>query len=257
MKNSRCLKILFLVVVLAASCTPQRQIVYMQDKQELGDQLEPGERAYRLRPGDILHVRVMSSDPEAYDMFNLDVARRFTTTRAGDIGDPNMFIYGYTINQAGNIQLPVIGDVNVEGLTVDGAHEAIQNRAGEYLVDATVSVKIVNFSVTVLGEVRRPGNFYVYDHEFTLMDALGLAGDLTDYGNRNVHVIRQTDEGLQFARLDITDRHAMTSDLFYLQPNDLVYVEPSVTKRFGFAQFPFGVVFSGISTALLLINFLQ
>lgn len=256
-KTPQFIKILFLVAVLAASCTPQRQMVYMQDKQELGDMLEAGDRVYRLRPGDILHVRVMSSDPEAYDMFNLDVARRFTTTRAADVGDPNMFIYGYTINEAGNIQIPVIGDVHVAGYTVDQAHSAIQERASEYLVDATVSVKIVNFSVTVLGEVNRPGSFYVYDHEFTLMDALGLAGDLTDYGNRNVHVVRQTDHGLMFSQIDITDRSAVTSELYYLQPNDLVYVEPSVTKRFGFAQFPFGVVFSGISTALLLINFLQ
>jgi len=245
------------LAVLSASCTTQSRLIYMQDKQDLGDRLDTSPVAYRLKPGDILHVRVMSTDPEAYDFFNLDVARRYTTTRAADVGDPNMYIYGYTINERGQIHIPVIGAVEVGGKTVDEAHLLIQERANEYLVDATVSVKIVNFSVTVLGEVRRPGSFYVYDHEFTIMDAIGLAGDLTDYGNRDVVVVRHTDTGLSFSRLNITDRHAVTSELYYLQPNDLVYVEPLVAKRFGFAQFPFGVVFSAISTTLLLINFLQ
>ncbi len=250
------LRILLLLAVIFASCTPQRQMVYMQDKQELGDELPARPETYRLNPGDILHVRVMSSDMEASQIFNIEDMRR-ATTRAGDVGDPGMYLYGYTIDEAGKVHLPVMGSVEVKGLSLDETHERIQELAQEYLVDATVSVKIVNFSVTVLGEVRRPGSFYVYDHEFTIMDALGLAGDLTDYGNREVQVIRQTDDGFLFATLDITDRAAVSSELYYLQPNDLVYVEPSITKRFGFAQFPFGVVFSGISTALLLINFLD
>ena len=248
--------LLLLAVVVAASCTPQRQMVYMQDKQELGDELPARPETYRLKPGDILHVQVMSSDVEATPAFNIDDVRRFTTSQDA-IGDPSMYLYGYTIDEAGKIHLPVIGTLEVKGLSVDEAHARIQEAANEYLVDATVSVKIVNFSVTVLGEVRRPGSFYVYDHEFTIMDALGLAGDLTDYGNREIRVIRQTDDGFHFSTLDITDRAAVTSELYYLQPNDLVYVEPSITKRFGFAQFPFSVVFSGISTALLLINFLD
>lgn len=226
----------------------------MQDKQLLGDEIPKKVEAYRLKPGDILHVRILSSDPDMYDIFNLDVTRRITT-RGTEAGDPMMFLYGYTINQEGEIQLPVIGSVKVSGYTLDEVLTIVQKEAANYLVDATVSVKIVNFSVTILGEVRRPGSFYVYDHEFTIMDAIGLAGDLTDYGNRQVHVIRHTDSGVKFDRLDITDRRAVNSELYYLQPNDLVYVEPLVAKRFGFAQFPFGVVFSAISTTLLLINF--
>lgn len=250
------LRLLLLLTVVFASCTPQRQMVYMQDKQELGDELPARPETYRLKPGDILHVRVMSADRETAEAFNIDVTRRFTT-RSADVGDPGMFLYGYTVDEAGKIHLPVIGSVEVKGLSVDEAHERIQDQANDFLVDATVSVKIVNFSVTVLGEVRRPGSFYVYDHEFTIMDALGLAGDLTDYGNREINIIRQTDDGFHLSTLDITDRQAIRSELYYLQPNDLVYVEPSITKRFGFAQFPFGIIFSGISTALLLINFLE
>jgi polysaccharide biosynthesis/export protein len=259
MKHKHHFPILIIAVILmlSASCTPQKRLVYMQDKQELGPELLVKPEAYRLKPGDILHVRVMSSDPEAYDMFNLDMARSYTASRQTDVGNPSMYLYGYTINQTGSIHIPVIGQVEVVGKTVDEAQALILQRSGEYLVDAMVSVKIVNFSVTVLGEVRQPGSFYIYDHEFTVLDAIGLAGDLTDYGNRSIHVIRQSGDRIEFDRIDITDRQAVNSKLYYLQPNDVIYVEPLISKRFGFAQFPFGVMFSAITTTLLLINFFQ
>ena len=256
MKYQTSILRLFAILALAfASCTPQSRLVYMQDQQDLGIEVPTRMETYRLKPGDILHVRVMSSDPEAHDVFNLDRMQRYTTSRTADVGDPNMFLYGHTITNEGTIQLPVIGKIQVANTTLEEAHDLIQEHAAEYIIDATVSVKIVNFSVTVLGEVRRPGSFYIYDHEFTIMDALGLAGDLTDYGNRDILVVRHTDNGLSFNRINITDRAAVSSELYYLQPNDLVYVEPLTAKRFGFAQFPFAVLFSAVSTTLLLINF--
>lgn len=228
----------------------------MQNKHSMGDELNVQIDEYLLKPGDILHVRIMSADPEADAIFNLEDNTR-TVTRTIAVGDPQMFLYGYSINSRGEIQLPVLGTIGVSGLSIDSAHSLIQERAAEYIIDATVAVKIVNFSVTVLGEVRTPGTFYVYDHDFTVMGALGLAGDLTDYGNRNIHLVRRTDEGLSFYRLDITDRRAVTSELYYLQPNDIIYIEPLLAKRFGFATFPFGVFFSAISTTLLLISFIR
>ncbi len=228
----------------------------MQDRDALGEMLTHQVQEYRLKPGDILHVRIMSADAEADQIFNLDDTRR-TTTRALAVGDPQMFLYGYTINGMGNIQLPVIGDVNMSGRSLTEAHDLIKERASEYIVDATVSVKVINFSVTVLGEVGTPGSFYIYDHDFTVMNAIGMAGDLTDYGNRNVHIVRRTDEGHSFHRLDITDRKAMNSELYYLQPNDVIYVEPLLAKRLGFATFPFGVFFTAVSTTILLLNFIQ
>jgi polysaccharide biosynthesis/export protein len=228
----------------------------MQNRHSIGDELNVKIDEYLLKPGDILHVRIMSADPAADAIFNLEDNNRMVA-RTVAVGDPQMFLYGYSINARGEIQLPVLGTIKVSGLSVDSAHSLIQERAAEYIIDATVAVKIVNFSVTVLGEVRAPGTFYVYDHEFTVMGALGLAGDLTDYGNRNIHLVRRTDEGLNFHRLDITDRRAATSELYYLQPNDMIYVEPLLAKRFGFATFPFGVFFSAITTTLLLISYFK
>ncbi|MGF1584836.1 MAG: polysaccharide biosynthesis/export family protein [Bacteroidales bacterium] len=246
----------FVSFIVLSSCTPQSRLSYMQTKHSLGDELNVNIGEYMLKPGDILHVRIMSSDQEADAIFNLEDNTR-TVARNVAVGDPQMFLYGYSINARGEIQLPVIGTIKVSGLSIDSAHSLIQERAAEYIIDATVAVKIVNFSVTVLGEVRAPGTFYVYDHEFTVLGALGAAGDLTDYGNRNIHLVRRTDDGLSFHRLDITDRRSVTSELYYLQPNDIIYVEPLLAKRFGFATFPFGVFFSAITTTLLLISYFK
>lgn len=243
------------VTVMISSCIPQRKLTYLQDKKSVGDELKVRETEYRLKPNDILHVRVMTTNTEMDQLFNLDDRRSYI--RSTGAGDPYMFLYGYKIYQNGNIQLPVIGDVKVAGLTLQEVHELIQERTKEYLLDATVSVRLVNFKVTVLGEVSRPGTFNIYDEEFTIMDAIGVAGNMTDYGNRNVHIIRKTEEGRQFARLDISDRNAVLSGYYYLQPNDLVYVEPMRAKRFGLAQFPYSAFFTAISTIILLINFLN
>jgi polysaccharide biosynthesis/export protein len=245
----------FVIFVLFSSCTPQRRLTYIQDRQRTGDELSIHKEEYRLKPGDILHVRIMSSDPSSSEIFNFEDIRR-AVTRTASVGDPGMFLYGYTIDHSGEIQMPIVGGINLAGLNIREAHEKIQVMVRDYIIDATVSVKVVNFSVTVLGEVRSPGSFYIYDHDFTVMGALGLAGDLTDYANRNIHLVRRSENGLKFHRLDITDRLAFNSELYYLQPNDLIYVEPLLAKRFGFAQFPFAVFFSAISTTLLLINFI-
>jgi polysaccharide biosynthesis/export protein len=248
--------ILILVVLMLGACTSQSRLVYLQDRDEVGDELPVFVGDYLVKPGDILHVRVATPDPDAQALFTTD-DMRMTRSTSGGTGDLSLFIYGYSVDHEGKIQMPVIGEVEVSGLTINLAREAIQVLVDEYLIGATVSVKMVNFSVTVLGEVKRPGNYYVYDNEFTIMDALGLAGDLTDYGNRNVKVVRRTAEGVNFATLDITDRRSVTSALYYLQPGDLVYVEPLPAKRAGFAQFPFAVIFSAITTTLLLINFFK
>ena len=246
-----------MVAVLISSCIPQRKIKILQDKQELGDEITGVERKYTLKPGDILHVRVMTTNTEMAELFNIGETRNVFRTTGADVGDPLMYLYGYSINQEGNIQLPVIGDIRVAGYTIEQVHQLIYERTKDYLLDASLSVRLVNFKVTVLGEVNRPGTYNIFDDEFTVIDAIGVAGDMTDYGNRRVHIIRRTDQGRQFLRLDITDREAVTSGFYYLQPNDVVYVEPMLAKRFNLAQFPFAVFFSAISTAILLLNFMN
>ncbi len=256
---TRCpgLMLTLLVSILFSSCIPQNKIILLQDKQSMGNELLGKERKYTLKEGDILYVRVMTTNQEMNALFNLDEMRGSVRTTTAAVGDPNMYIHGYSVNQKGTILLPVIGEVKVTGFTIDEVHALIQERTKEYLLDATLSIRLVNFKVTVLGEVNRPGTYNIYDNEFTVMDALGAAGDMTDYGNRKIHIIRKTDQGRHFVRLDITDREAVSSGFYYLQPNDVIYVEPMLAKRFALAQFPYAAFFTAISTAILLINFIN
>ncbi len=242
--------------ILASSCIPQSRLLYLQDKHDSGSLIPDDDKRYRVQAGDILYVRVMTTDPDVYDLFNIDERGTYRAT-TGDVGDPHMFLYGYSVNSQGNIELPVIGEVNVAGNTIEEIQKLIKESTREYLVDATVSVRLVNFKVTVLGEVNRPGTYNVYDEEFTVMDAIGVAGDMTDYGRREVHVVRKTDEGRIFEKLDLTDRESAMSELYYLKPNDMVYVEPMLAKRFALAEFPYSVLFSALSSLILLLNYIN
>ena len=248
MKN----RIFVLFFLLLAACAPHREMVYLQDKTGVGDQVQVNPADYLIKPGDILHIRVMTLDKESRDLFNAEDTRM---TTGGTGSNANFYIYGYSVNPEGEVQIPIVGTVNLAGMTLEGARTAIQEKVNLYQVGATVNVKLVNFSVTVLGEVKSPGTYYVYDNKFTILDALGMAGDLTDYGNRKVNLVRKSENGLDFHTVDITSRAMVSSEFYYLQPGDLVYVEPQKVKRLGFSQFPFALIFSTISTTLLLINF--
>jgi polysaccharide biosynthesis/export protein len=253
-RNIFFLNIIVLFMISASSCTPHRRMVYLQHKAEVTDTLMFTRPEYRIKPGDILHIRVLTLDEESYVIFNNEESRQLGSG-SGARNNISVYLNGFSVSETGTVQLPVMGEVKVSGKTVAQATEHIRVLLGDYLIGATVVVKIVNFSVSVMGEVRRPGHYYIYDNQITIMDALGLAGDLTDYGNRKVNIVRQTEHGAVFFVLDITDPTAITSEYYYLQPNDLVYVQPHWVKRLGFAQFPFTLVFSAITTTLLLINF--
>lgn len=244
------------LLMLASACTPHRKLVYLQHAAAASDTLMFTRPDYRIKPGDILHIRVLTLDEESYLIFNNEESRQLGSG-GGARNNISVFLNGYTVDENGAVQMPVLGDVSVSGKTLSEATRIVEESVTEYLIGATVVVKLVNFSITVLGEVRRPGNYYLYDNQLSIMDAIGMAGDLTDYGNRKIKIVRQTADGATFATLDITDSKAVASAFYYLQPNDIIYVEPHKVKRLGFAQFPFAVMFSAISTTLLLINFLS
>ena len=245
-----------ILLLLVVSCTPHREMVYFQDKQLVGDTVAYERVDYKVKPGDILYVRILTAEEENYALFNSDDFHR-ASYGGGNRNNISVYINGYTINQKGNIKMPVIGNVFVDGLTISDIEEHIQSRVDKYLIDATTIVKLVNFNVTVLGEVRRPGNYYIYDNQLTVVDALGLAGDMTNFGKRKVNIVRHTPNGAEFAVLDMTDRRTFSSEYFYLQSNDIVYVEPTRAKRLGFEEFPFAVLFSAVTTVILLLNYIN
>jgi len=246
--------VLLLTIVGFIGCVPQSKVVYFQPVENDTTGVIFDQPEYEIKTGDILHVRVLTLDDESYFLFNNEEQRLSGGGGARQQNNISIYLNGYAVSQEGDVQIPVVGKIPVAGLTLREATDTITSKIDMYSKGATVIVKLANFSVTVLGEVKKPGNFYIYDNRINLMDAIGLAGDLTDYGNRKIKIARQTSEGIIFGEVDITKRSSVSSEFFFLQPNDVVYVEPLYAKRFGFSQFPFSVLFSAVTTTILLLN---
>lgn len=246
-----------IIIVVCSSCYSNKKWVYFQDNsysESFPTQIKNEPPDYRLRPNDILSVKVKSSTEAAIsDIFNINPSQNVINMDPG-----NVYLQGYSIDENGYIKLPILGNMLVKDMTVLQAEELIQKRADEYLNNATIIVKLVSFKVTVLGEVDNPGYNYIYNNQATILEALGLAGDLTENGNRRkVKLIRQVPTGTEVVMLDLTDPKLLRSKYYYLMPNDVVYVEPlrAQSKRVNLELLT--LVFSGITTAILVLNYME
>ena len=170
----------------------------------------------------------------------------------------SLYLEGYSVNNDGKITLPILGELTVVGLTLDEAQALIQSNANKYLNNATVIVKLTSFKITILGEVKSPGHYFVYNNQATILEALGMAGDLTTFGNRkNIKLIRQIPAGSQVTLLDLTDPRLLQSPYFFMDPGDVLYVEPlrARTKRSNFEIL--SIVFSAVTTAVLIMSYVN
>ena len=246
----------FLIAVLS-SCYSNKRLVYLQDsgiKAGQPTKVVNQSRPYLLQPNDVISVKVKSAtDREISDIFNI------TNETIGTLSTPgNLYMDGYSIDNTGRIHLPILGSLMVAGLTLEAAQDSIQNRANKYLNQATALVKIVSFKVTVLGEVKNPGYHYVFNNQVTILEALGLAGDLTNFGNRqNVKLIRPVPNGSEVTVLDLTDPQLLRSPYFFLMPNDVLYVEPLRARTNRTNLELWGVIFSAATTAILVLGYIQ
>lgn len=219
-----------LFLLFASSCVTKKELVYLQGERLNGNtptEFQSNFTAYQLQPNDVLSVKVLSIDPEMSSMFNI-----INPNSAFGVSDPgSMYMSGYTVDTEGNINLPVIGKVKVLGLTPTKAQELIQTNLNRYITDATVISKLISFRISVLGDVRNPGHFYIYNERANLLEGLSMAGDLTQGANRgNVKLIRQKGDNSQIILLDLKDPNLVQSPYYYLMPNDVIYVEPRLTQ---------------------------
>ena len=176
-----------------------------------------------IQPNDILTIYVAS--------ISLEASKYFNYIEKPD--DANYMANGYLVDTKGNIQLPLVGDVKVSGLTSAGARDTIISKLVKYLINPSVKLNIRNFRITVMGEVLHPGVFTVPNEKVTLPEALALAGDLTVFSVReNIMVIREKDGKKEFGIVDLTNRELFNSPYYNLHCNDIVYVEPTKQKKF-------------------------
>ncbi len=246
-----------LISILFSSCVPQKKMLYMQVK-NASDSAKSfqNERKidYRVQPGDNLYIRIVSADEKMNVLLN-----RISSQYSNNItSDASVYLNSYMVSESGDVDFPMVGKIPVKGKTVEEIRGLLQVKVNEYLKQATIIVKLVNFNITLLGEVRRPGQYKIYQTNINIFEAVSMAGDLTDFANRSkVGIIRQTKEGSEVHYLDMTKRDVLSSNYFFLKPNDIVYIEPVKGKQFTFAQFPYAVVFTAISSTILLLNYLK
>jgi polysaccharide biosynthesis/export protein len=236
MKRSQIVKYLQVVlcVFLLSSCVSRREIVYFQGLEEAGERLEQNKRkGLEIKPNDLLTISVSAPEVEAAIPFNLPV-----TAGGNSFGADHLRVSGtpalqsYLVDSDGKIEFPVLGSVKVQGLNRQQLSAKLKNEISEYVQDPIVNVRIVNFQVSILGEVNRPGTFDVKDEYLSLPKALGLAGDLSIYGRRdNVLVMREEGGKKIYEYLDLRNPDTMDSPFYYLKQNDVVYVEPNGAQR--------------------------
>ena len=209
---------------LFGSCAARKDLIYFQpDSTQLNTSYELN--APKLQPGDILAISVTADDVRATIPFNQISPYQGVS---GTIQSSNPFIPTYAIDVNGDIDFPKLGKLKLAGKTRTQAMEFLRNEVARYIVDPGISMEVRNFRVTVLGEVKTPGSFPITNDRITILEALGLAGDLTINGVRNnVMVIREQNGKKEEYRVDLTKRDALNSPVYYLAQNDVIYVEPN------------------------------
>lgn len=184
-----------------------------------------------IQPEDLLKIDVYSTNPEAVAAFNLQQAGQQPMNMGmmgGQGGANNLELFmGFFVSQDGTVDLPYLGATELAGLTLAQAKNKINDQLKRYVTDAVVNIRFLNFKITVLGEVNLPGTIRLTNKRVTLLEAIGMAGDLTPYANREEVLIIREERGVRtYQRLNLQDYDIFTSPYFYLQQNDVVYVEP-------------------------------
>lgn len=212
-------------IVLITSCASRKNLVYFQDIEEIDKLASRVIYDPVLQPDDLLTITVSALNMETVLPFNLPVVAYMDTGQRAS-GTPQL--QTYLLDNQGNLEFPVIGRIKLGGLTRSEAVDLLREKISHYVKNPVINIRIMNYRVTVLGEVARPGSYTIPNERITIPEALGLAGDLTVYGKRdNILIIRDKNGEKTYTRVDITKKDILESPYYYLQQNDVIYVEPN------------------------------
>jgi len=216
-----------LLVFFLDACVQHKQLINFNEGPEfpIGAQNIPISADVRIQPDDLLEIGVYAEDPAAVAPFTLQ------GIGARTIEENNLTGNNYLVDQTGHIEFPVLGKILLSGLTVEQARDTFKQKLLRYIANPIVNVRWLNFKFTVLGEVSHPATYTLPERSVTVLEAICLAGDLTNYGNRkNILIIREQDGKREFGRVDLQDRNVFSSPYFYLKQNDVLYIEPLKQK---------------------------
>jgi polysaccharide export outer membrane protein len=243
MKFSQRIFLLILIAGMLASCTSQKKYIYFQGEVP---SLKGSSFKLKIYPGDILSINVFTINAEAFPFLAQPGEIAISDSRSA-------YERGYVVNSSGELKIPLIGAVNLNGLTIDEATSLIEQKFKVYMDEPIVTLRKLNFKVTILGEVNRPGTYSINNEKASLPEVLGLAGDLTGYGDRlNVKIIREENNDTKQFEVNLTSASSLSPETYYLHPDDIVYV--SATRKRGFQNIaPAVTVFTSIITTSILV----
>lgn len=221
------------LALLVSSCASTKDIVYFQNKMVNSPEKIDKHAGIVVQPKDMISIVVSSRNPELVAMFNLPVVSYQAGGELIASGGYNQRLMGYVVDEQGFIDFPVLGKLSVAGKTRWEVAEMVKDKLLQdgYLTDAVVTVEFLNFKVSVLGEVQSPGTFVVEGDKVTVLQAISLARDLTIFGRRdNVSVIREQNGHRTIYEINLTDVDLFKSPAYYLQQNDIIYIQPNDVK---------------------------
>lgn len=244
--------LLLSIGVLFTSCISTHDLIYLQkkDNTDLEASITVVEsKPYRLQTNDVLSINIKAIDPKLVSIFS--------TTNEAESGKSESALYfnGFTVDDHGNIRMPVLGEINVIGYTLEEVRTKIEKQLlEEYFkkeANIFVTVKLAGFRYTINGEVGSTGTKTLFQDHVNILEAIANSGDITITGNRKaVTIIRQTPNGSQMHDVDLTDINVMNSPYFYLQPNDYIYVKPLKQKTWGTGK----TGIESLSTIIMLLS---
>lgn len=242
---------LITLIFLLNGCVTQKELEYMQDQnKDIRSFKEASFPDYRLKPNDELYIQVTSLDEAAAGIFSNSKENAYYV---GTIQPYGASLLAYSIDKDGLLHLPVIGSINAKDKTVPELGSVIKDSLAHVLNQPIVTVKLVNRYVSVLGEVKNPGHFTFSQDKLSIYDAIGLAGDVTIYGNREQVILVRNENGEnKRINVNLLKSEILAADYYNLRPNDIVYVKPMKKRFWGMAQFPYAIILSTITTALLI-----
>ena len=258
--NRKTLIITF-AIILVSGCTSQKKLAYLSnlpaaDSSSFFTMEIPD---YRIQKRDILYVTIKAMTPDGMITDFLSASRGSLSTNFMQ-SESGQYLFGYDVNTEGNIILPVVGTIHVEGASLEEARLLITEKSKGVFRDASVECKLLSFKFTVLGEVKIPGSYINYNNYLTVFEAIGRAGGVGDFGRRNrVLVLRPSENGTRTYTLNLQDKNILSSEAYFLLPNDVVIVEPEKNKIFNMnlpvISFILTSVTSTITMLILILNF--
>jgi polysaccharide biosynthesis/export protein len=210
-----------LVFLILGSCIPAEKLKYAIDTPESKDKYYNDIQEKTIQPYDYLYIRIYSLDEATSRIFNAETVGSQT----------NEHLQSYAVNDQGYITFPFIGNILVKDLTLEDARISLEKELNKYLTNVSIRIRFVANKITVVGEVNHPGNYTFYDEKITVFQALGLAGDVANYGDKTkVALVREKDDNINYYYLNLTDKSIVASDFYYLLPNDILIVDPVKAK---------------------------